>query len=80
MALFQEQAISFINDEVFMHSSSPHKRAYRICPKSSYGFRNEEARQAKRGTFTEASRKNSNLTFEPWESQLNQQELEDMWE
>lgn len=79
MGLLEEQAMSFLNNEVFMHSSSPHKRVYRICPKSSSGFRNDETGQAKRATFTEASRKNSNLTFEPWESQLDKQEL-DMWE
>lgn len=63
-----------------MHSSSPHRRVYRVCPKSSSGFRSSETGEAKRAAFTEGSRKNSNLTFEPWESQLDKQELGDMWE
>lgn len=50
--LLEEEAISFLNDKVFIHSICPQKRHFRICPKSSSGFRNDEIGEPKRATFT----------------------------
>lgn len=58
---FRQEAINFINDEVFLQTNSPRKRRYRLCPKSSHGFR-EQSSPSKRGMQTEEARK-SRPTF-----------------
>jgi hypothetical protein len=70
---FREEAINLINDEVFLQNNSPHRRRYRLHPKSSHGFRNTDATGVKRGMHTEAK---SRTCFEPWEAGLEGMEMD----